>query len=133
MMQSLRSPPRGIALAAMLAVWPTSQWIFAARVQIAMNNASHRRGASLRYTSHCTNRLFQAVYSISSKTEGPGEEGAARYRPKILLPRRAKKSALFSPQESYREICSRNRPLSETKFLDDFWGPLSLPAPLSYC
>ena len=27
------------------------------------------------------------------------------------------------------EICTRNRPLSETKFLGDFWGPLSLPAP----
>ena len=31
---------------------------------------------------------------------------------------------------SHREICTRNRPVSETKFLDDFWGPLSLPAPL---
>ena len=27
---------------------------------------------------------------------------------------------------SHREIC---RPVSETKFLDDFWGPLSLPTP----
>ena len=33
---------------------------------------------------------------------------------------------------SHREIYTRNRPVSETKFLDDFWGPLSLPAPLFY-
>ena len=34
---------------------------------------------------------------------------------------------------SHREICTRNRPVSETTFLDDFSGPLSLPAPLFYC
>ena len=34
---------------------------------------------------------------------------------------------------SQRELCTRNRPVSETKFLDDFWGPFSLPAPLFYC
>ena len=30
---------------------------------------------------------------------------------------------------SHREICTRNRPVSETKFLDDFWRPLPLLAP----
>ena len=40
---------------------------------------------------------------------------------------------LCSFHRSDREICTRNRPLSETKFLDDFWGPLPLPAPLVYC
>ena len=69
---------------------------------------------------------------ISSKPKGPGEEGAAAYCPKILLPKRAK-MLLCSFYRSYREICTRNRPLSETKFLDDFWGPLPLPAPLFYC
>ena len=39
---------------------------------------------------------------------------------------------LFFPR-SHREICTRNRPLSETKFLDDFWGPLPRPAPLFCC
>ena len=69
---------------------------------------------------------------ISSKTQGPGEEGAAGYCPKILLLERAK-MVLCPFHRSHREICTRTRPSSETKFLDDFWGPLSLPAPLFYC
>ena len=36
-------------------------------------------------------------YFFSSKTKGPGEEGAAGYCPKILLPNRAKNGALFFP------------------------------------
>ena len=41
---------------------------------------------------------------------------------------------LCSFHRSHREICTRNRPpVSETKFLDDSWGPLPLPAPLFYC
>ena len=59
-------------------------------------------------------RVFKPFFS--SETRGPGEQGAAGYCPKILLLKRA-----------------RNRPVSETKFLDDFWGPLSLPAPSFYC
>ena len=35
---------------------------------------------------------------------------------------------------SHREICARNRcSVPGTKFLGDFLGPLSLPAPLFYC
>ena len=43
-------------------------------------------------------------------------------------PKRAK-VVLCSFHRSHREICIRNRQLSETKFLDDFWGPLPLLAP----
>ena len=71
----------------------------------------------------------RTVTAISSKTKGPGEQGAAGYCPKILLPKRAK-MVFCSLHRSHGEICTRNVPLSETKFLDDFWGPLSLPAPL---
>ena len=54
-------------------------------------------------------------------------EGAAGDCPKILLPKRVK-MVLCSFHRSHREVCTRNRPLSETKFLDDFWGPfLSQP------
>ena len=52
--------------------------------------------------------------------------------PKILRLKRAK--MLLCPfRRSHREICTRNRPVCETKFLDDFCRPLSLPAPLFYC
>ena len=72
-------------------------------------------------------RRFQIAYNralFSSKTKGPGEQGAAGYCPKILL----LKGPFF--HRSHREICTRNRPVPETKFLDDFCEPLSLPAPL---
>ena len=55
-----------------------------------------------------------------------------RYCRKILLLRRVK-MVLCPFHGSHREIRTRNRPVSETKFLDDFWWPLSLPAPLVYC
>ena len=67
---------------------------------------------------------------ITNKTKGPGEEGAARYCPKFLLPKRAK-MVLCSFHRTHREICTRNRPLSETKSLDDFWGPF-LSRPLCF-
>ena len=70
---------------------------------------------------------------VSSKTKRRGEEGAAGYCPKIVLPKKGHFMVLCPFHRSHREICTRNRPVSETKFLDDFWGPLSLPAPLSYC
>ena len=69
---------------------------------------------------------------FSSKQKRPGEQGAAGYCPQILLLKRAK-MVLCPFYRSHREICTRNRTVSETKFLDDFWGPLSLPAPLFYC
>ena len=48
--------------------------------------------------------------------------------PKSCLLKRSK--MVLSPfHRSHREICTRNRPVSEMKFPDDFWGPLSLPAP----
>ena len=37
----------------------------------------------------------------------------------------------FLSHPGYCEICARNRPLSETKFLDDFWGPF-LSQPLCF-
>ena len=39
---------------------------------------------------------------------------------------------LCSFHRSHREICTRNRPLFETNYLDYFWGPLALPAPLCF-
>ena len=72
------------------------------------------------------------VAKCSSKTKGPGEQVAARYFPKILLLKRAQ-MALCPFHRSHGDFCARNRPVSETKFLDDFWGPLSLPDPLFYC
>ena len=55
-------------------------------------------------------------------------KGAPDIAPKSLLLKRAK-MVLCPFHRIHREICSQNRPLSEMKFLDDFWGPLSLPAP----
>ena len=48
---------------------------------------------------------------------------------KLLSTSSSRKSALMSQ----RQLCIKTRPLSETKFLDDFWGPLPLPAPLFHC
>ena len=42
----------------MLASWPTSQWISAASVQIAVTNPSHREVDFLQCKSHCMNRWF---------------------------------------------------------------------------
>ena len=69
-------------------------------------------------------------HKVGSKPEGPGEKGATGYRPKILLLRRAK-MVLCPFHRSHREICTQNRPVSETKFLDDFWGAPSSPGPFS--
>ena len=71
-------------------------------------------------------------WSRGCQPKGPGEQGATGYCPTILLLKRAK-MVLCPFHRSHREICTRNRPVSEMKFLDDFWGPLSLPAPLFYC
>ena len=65
---------------------------------------------------------------VSSETKRPREQGAAGYCHKILLLKRAK-MVLCPFHRSHREISTRDRPVSETKFLDAFWGPLSLPAP----
>ena len=67
--------------------------------------------------------------SISNKTKGPAEQGAAGIFPKTLLLTRVK-MVLCPFHKSHREIRTQNRPVSETKSLDDFWIPLSLPAPL---
>ena len=69
----------------------------------------------------CTSRDNCLLFS--SKPKGLGEEGAAKRAKMVLCPFHT----------SHREICTRNRPVSEAKFLDDFWRPLSLPAPLFYC
>ena len=80
----------------------------------------------------CRNYPLANYPVVSSKQKGAGEEGAAGYCPEILLPKSAK-WVLCSLLRSHREICTRNRPLSEKKFLDDFWAPLPLLAPLFYC
>ena len=65
--------------------------------------------------------LFKACFErkqkgpgLISKPKGPGEQGAAGYCPKLLLLKRTKMVLC------HREICTRNRPVSETKFLHDF-------------
>ena len=66
---------------------------------------------------------------FSSKAKGPGEKGATGYCPKILLLKSAK-VVLCSFHRSHREICTRNRPLSET----NFWmiSAPSSPPPLCF-
>ena len=76
--------------------------------------------------------IFYDILRVSSKPRGRENKGPPGYCPKILLLKRAK-MVLCPIHRSHREICTRNRPVSETKFLGDFWGPLSLPAPLVYC
>ena len=77
-----------------------------------------------------TKPLFLRGGPVSSKTKGRGEQGAAGYFPKILLLKRA---VLWCSVPSIRVIGKSaleiGRPVSETKFLEDFCGPLSLPAP----
>ena len=68
---------------------------------------------------------------VSSKTKGPGEQGAAGYCPKILLLKRAK-MVLCPFHRSHREICARNRPVSETKFLLMISGGPFLSWPLCF-
>ena len=69
-----------------------------------------------------------ALSDFSSKQKGPGEEGAAGYCPKILLPKRATMVLCSFLWSHTGKFALENRPLSETKFLDDFWGPfLSRP------
>ena len=74
------------------------------------------------------NIFFSGPKIFSSKTTGPGEQGAAGCCPKTLLLKRAK-MVLCPFHRSHREICTRNRPVSQTIF----WGPLPLPAPLFCC
>ena len=63
---------------------------------------------------------------FSSKPKGPGEQGAAGYCPKILLLKRAK-MVVLPFHRSHRQICTWNRPVSETMISA---GPfLSRPPP----
>ena len=61
------------------------------------------------------------------KQRGREKKGPPGIAPKILLSKRVR-MVLCSFHRSHREIWTRNRPLSEPKFLKDFWGPLPLPA-----
>ena len=63
------------------------------------------------------------------KHKGAGRTRSRRTLPQNPAPKKGQNGALRLPW-SRREICTRNPPVSETKFLDDFWGSLSLPAPL---
>ena len=53
-------------------------------------------------------------------------KGLPDIAPNILLLRRAKMVLCPFPR-SHREICTRNRPVSETKFLDDLWQGAPFP------
>ena len=55
------------------------------------------------------------------QNKGAGRREALGYCPKILLPKRAK-MVLCSFHRSHKEICTRNRRVSETKYLGDFLG-----------
>ena len=66
-------------------------------------------------------------YSSAVKQRGRENNGAAGYCPKILLLKRAKMVCPF--HRSHREICTRNRPVSETKFLLMISGGPSLSRP----
>ena len=60
-------------------------------------------------------------------------KGARRRRGHRILPQNPspkKDEMVLCPfHRTHREICTRNRPISETKFLDDFWGPHFSPGP----
>ena len=64
--------------------------------------------------------------NLSSKTKGPREQGAAGYCPKILLGQ----IGALPFHRSRRDICTRNRPVSETKFLLMISGGPFLSRPL---
>ena len=66
----------------------------------------------------CGSALFSAVKQRGRENRGPQD-----IAPKILVLKRAK-MVLCPFHRSHREICTRNRPVSETKFLDDFCAPL---------
>ena len=65
---------------------------------------------------------FSADFLISSKTKGPN-----------IAPKSFPQKGVCPFHRSHREICTRNRPVSQTKFLDDFWraAPCS-PGPLCF-
>ena len=65
------------------------------------------------------------------KQKGPGEEGAAGYCPKILLPKGPKCCSVLSIGV-IREICTWNRPLSESEISGWFLVAPSSPGPLCF-
>ena len=67
-------------------------------------------------------------FEISSKTKGPGEQGAAEYCPKILLLERAK-MVLCPFHRSHRESALEIGQFLRMIFLDDFWGAPFSPDP----
>ena len=84
-------------------------------------------GRSKRWPARREKERKSAVNQRGQEKKGPPDVA-----PKSFSQKRA--NMVFCPfHRSHREICTRNRPLSETKFLDDLWRPLSLPAPLFYC
>ena len=64
------------------------------------------------------------------KQKGREKKGPPDIAPKSFSLKRPK-MVLCSFHGSHREICIRNRRLSETKFLDDLWGPF-LSRPLCF-
>ena len=101
--------------------------------QLKLEMAVAVSGACLAVPEVSSGKIWEifpnrAMLQSAVKQRGREKKGPAGYCPKILLPNRAK-MVLCSFHRRDREICTRNRPLSEAKFLDDFWGPLPLPAP----
>ena len=80
----------------------------------------------------CKENPPKARISIPKRTpRNPWERSEnAQKASNSLQTKKARKSKNFP--RSHREIWTRNRPLSEMKFLYDFWGPLPLPASLLY-
>ena len=71
---------------------------------------------------------FLSLFFFEIKQKGAGRKRGRRRLPLNPSPKRAK-MVLCSFHRSHRQTCTRNRPLSETKLLDDFWGPHSSPGP----
>ena len=71
--------------------------------------------------SHCNSAVKQKE----------GKRRGRRILPQNPSPKKGHFMVLCSVRRSHREICTPNWPLSETKFLHDFWGPLPLNEPVS--
>ena len=62
------------------------------------------------------------------QNKGAGRTRGRRILPQNPSPKKGQNSVCPFHDRSHREICTRNRPVSETKFLDDSGGPFS-PGP----
>ena len=88
---------------------------------------SPRTNYTVKYATARGHQKYSREWS-AVKQRGRENKGLPDIAPKSFSLR-----VLCPFPRSHREIYTRNRPISEMKFLDDFWGPLSLPAPLFHC